>query len=126
MGPRRQIPIVKTQYLLRKTHFLTPKGNVRGNTLDNIYIILTGGKTPSGYCFKTPLARKCLKCLFCLICLLNHLPYLYVTYIKLCAYPRPVYIYTYCLRSLYLQHNLVLYNLPKQQQDKDVMLGVFS
>src|SRR5437016_4210228 len=36
MGPRRLIPMVKTQYLLRKTHFLgeqkTPKGNVRGST----------------------------------------------------------------------------------------------
>ena len=36
IGPRRLIPMVKTQYLLRKTHFLgeqkTPKGNVRDNT----------------------------------------------------------------------------------------------
>jgi len=36
IGLYRLIPIVKTQYLLRKTHFLgeqkTPKGNVRGNT----------------------------------------------------------------------------------------------
>ena len=36
MGPRRLIPMVKTQYLLRKTHFWvnkkTPKGNIRGNT----------------------------------------------------------------------------------------------
>jgi len=27
---------------------------------------------------------------------------------------RPVYIYTYYLQSPYLQHNLVLYNLPQK------------
>jgi hypothetical protein len=56
MGPRRLIPIVKPQYT-EKTPFLgeqkTPKGNMRGNTLDNIHTILTGGKTPSGYYFET-------------------------------------------------------------------------
>jgi hypothetical protein len=49
--------MVKPQYT-KKNPFLgeqkTPKGNIRGNTPDNIHIILTGGKTPSGYCFKTP------------------------------------------------------------------------
>jgi len=45
--------------ILRKTPFLsvqkTSRGDVRGNIPDNIHTTLTGGKTLSGCCFKTPL-----------------------------------------------------------------------
>jgi len=63
MGLHRLIPIGKTS-LLRKTPFLsvqkTPRGDVRGNILDNIHTILTGGKILLGCYFKTPFIQECL------------------------------------------------------------------
>ena len=55
VGLYRPIPIGKTYHLLGKTF----KGNVKGNTLDNICIILTGGKTLLDYYFKIlPLYKR--------------------------------------------------------------------
>jgi len=82
---------------------------MRGNTLNSIYIILMGGKTLLGYYFKT-LLKEYLKYLSCPICHLNYLLYLYITYIKLYAYPSSTPPYIYYLQSPYLQYNLVLLN----------------
>jgi hypothetical protein len=75
VGPYRLIPIEKPYFLDVQKN---PRGDVRGNTLDSIRTILTGGKTPLGYCFKTPFAQECLKCLSCPIYHLNYICYICV------------------------------------------------
>jgi len=70
MGPRRLIPIVKAQYLLRKTHFWVNKKPLKEIweviLPDSICTISTGGKTLLGYYSETPLARECLNTYFTL------------------------------------------------------------
>ena len=105
MGPRRLIPMVKTQYIRwKKPIFWVNKKPLRETweviLLDSICITLTGGKTLLGYCFKTPFARKCLKYLFCPIYLLNHLLYLYIACIEIYAYPSPTPPYIYILLTI--------------------------
>ncbi|KAF2193902.1 hypothetical protein K469DRAFT_187263 [Zopfia rhizophila CBS 207.26] len=80
MGPCRPIPC----YLGEQK---TSRGNVRGNTSNNVHTTSTGGKTPLGRAVLTPLYKSVLIPFLPRLPFKPFLPRLCVAFVKPCAYP---------------------------------------